>query len=161
VKFDTINFRHRWRSANGLCPNRNYAFLENFSQRNLLRIKKYVISVESVDDYTGMIKYNCQGRGLSAGMRTKVKELVEQLAAVECLHQVQVHLIDGAISRVKFPSGRVHPVLDEANYAQTQTVLEPFRALRGVRRVAVSGVSEEYAEDLTRSMTAQRGACQT
>ena len=161
VTFDAIQFRYRWRTANGLCPNRTYAFLEHFSQRNLMRIKKYVVNVESVDDYTGMIKYNCQGRGLLAGIRARVRELVDQLAVTPCLHQLQVHLIDGAISRVKFPSGRVPRVQDEANFAQTQMVLEPMRVLFDVRRVEISGVSEEYAEDLSRSMTAQRGACQT
>jgi hypothetical protein len=161
ITFDAIKFRYRWRTANDLTPNRTYAFLEHFSQRNLLRIKKYIINVESVDDYTGMIKYNCQGRGLPAGIRAKVRELVDQLAAVPCLHHVQVHLIDGAISRVKFPSGRVHRVQDEANYAQTQMVLEPFKVLHEVRRADISGVGEEYAESLSRSMIAQRGACLT
>jgi hypothetical protein len=83
------------------------------------------------------------------------------LVAVPCLHKLYVHLIDGAISRVRFPSARVHRVQDDANYAQTQTVLDPFKAVHGARRAEVSGVSEAYAEDLSRSMTAQRGACQT
>lgn len=161
VTFDSIKFRYRWRTATGLTPNRTYAFLEHFSQRNLMRIKRYIVNVESVDDYTGMIKYNCQGRGLQAGIRARVRELVDQLAAVPCLHHLQVHLIDGAISRMKFPSDRVHRVQDHANYAQTQMVLEPFRVLHEVRRADVSGVSEEYAEDLSRSIIAQRGACQT
>jgi hypothetical protein len=161
VTFDAINFRYRWRTANNLTPSRTYLFLEHFSQRNLLRVKNYVINVESVDDYTGMIKYNCGGRGLPAGIRIKVRELVDQLAAVPSLHRLQVHLIDGAMSRVRFPSGRVHRVQDEANYAQTQMVLDPFRVLNGARQAEVSGVSEAYAEDLRRSMTAQRSACQT
>jgi hypothetical protein len=161
VTFAAINFRYRWRTKNNLTPNRTYAFLEHFSQRNLLRIKNYIVNVESVDDYTGMIKYNVGGRGLPAGIRLQVRELVDQLVAVPCLHKLYVHLIDGAISRVRFPSARVHRVQDDANYAQTQTVLDPFKAVHGARRAEVSGVSEAYAEDLSRSMTAQRGACQT
>jgi hypothetical protein len=161
VSFDAITFRYRWRTANNLTPNRTYPFLEHFSQRNLLRIKNYIVNVESVDGYTGMIKYNCGGRGLPAGIQSKLRELVDQLIAVPCIHQLQVHLIDGAISRMRFPSGRVHRVHDEANYVRTQMVLDPLRALYGVRKAEVSGVSEEYAEDLSRSMTAQRGACQT
>jgi hypothetical protein len=161
VTFDAIKFRYRWRTVNALTPNRTYPFLEHFSQRNLMRMRRCIVNVESVDDYTGMIKYNCQGRGLPAGIRARVRELTDQLAAVQCLHYLQVHLIDSAISRMKFPSGRVHRVQDEAIYAQTQMVLEPLRLLHGVRRADVSGVSEEYAEDLSRSMTAQRGACLT
>jgi hypothetical protein len=157
VTFDTINFRYRWRTANNLTPNRTYQFLDHFSQRNLLRIKNYMINVESVDDYTGMIKYNCGGRGLPAGIRSKVRELVDLLAAVPQLHRLQIHLIDGAVSRVRFASGRVHRVQDEGNYAQTQIVLEPFKALYAVRRAQVSGVSEEYAEALAKSIMGQRG----
>ncbi|CAO2649504.1 Nn.00g068890.m01.CDS01 [Neocucurbitaria sp. VM-36] len=162
VTFDTINFRYRWRTANNLTPNRTYQFLDHFSQRNLLRIKNYIINIESVDDYTGMIKYNCGGRGLPAGIRGKVQELVDLLAVVPQLHRLQIHLIDGAISRVRFPSGRVHRVQDESNYAQTQTVLDPFRALYEVRKAQVSGVSDAYAERLEKSMVAQRvarGSC--
>jgi hypothetical protein len=156
VMFDAVNFRYRWRTANNLTPNRTYQFLDHFSQRNLLRIKNYIVDVESVDDYTGMIKYNCGGRGLPAGIRSKVRELVDLLAVVPQLHRLQIHLIDGAISRVKFPSGRVHRVQDEGNYAQTQLVLDPFRALYGVRKVVVSGVNDEYKENLEKSMTAYR-----
>jgi hypothetical protein len=161
VTFDSISFRYRWRTAMNLTPNRTYPFLEHFSQRNLLRIRNYVINVESVDDYTGMIKYNCGGRGLPAGLRKKVQELVDLLALVPLLHRVGIHLIDGAISRIKFPSGRVHRVQDEAHYAQTQMVLEPFYGLCGVRRAKVSGVSEEYAMALEKSMTTQGGNLQS
>jgi len=156
VTFDAINFRYRWRTANNLTPNRTYLFLDHFSQRNLLRIRNYVVNVESVDDYTGMIKYNCGGRGLPAGIKSKVRELVDLLAVAPQLYRLQVHLIDGAISRVRFPSGRVHRVQDESNYAQTQLVLDPFRAVYGVRQAVVSGVDDEYKEVLEKSMTADR-----
>ncbi|EUC38072.1 hypothetical protein COCCADRAFT_22423 [Bipolaris zeicola 26-R-13] len=156
VTFSAINFRYRWRTANNLTPNQTYQFLDHFSQRNLLRIRNYIVNVESVDDYTGMIKYNYGGRGLSAGIHSKVRELVDLLVAVPQLHRLQVHLIDGAISRVKFPSGRVHRVQDESNISQTQLVLNPFRALHGVRMAVVSGVNDEYKEELEKSMTKER-----
>lgn len=158
VAFDKISFRYRWRTENGLTPSRTFDWLEHFSQRNLLRVKNYVVNVESVDDYTGMIKYNVGGRGLPAGIRAKVRELVDLLVLVSELRRLEVHLIDGDISRHRFPSGRVHRVQDEGHYAQTQTVLDPFRALYGVRQVQITGVSEEYAKALEVSMTAQRGA---
>ena len=156
VTFSAINFRYRWRTANNLTPNQTYQFLDHFSQRNLLRIRNYVVNIESVDDYTGMIKYNYGGRGLSAGIHSKVRELVDLLVAVPQLHRLQVHLIDGAISRVKFPSGRVHRVQDKSNISQTQLVLNPFRALYGVRIAVVSGVNDEYKEELEKSMTKER-----
>lgn len=158
VTFDKVAFRYRWRTENGLTPSRRFDWLEHFSQRNLMRVKRYVVNVESVDDYTGMIKYNVGGRGLPAGIRARVRELVDLLVLVRDLTSVEVHLIDGDISRHRFPSGRVHRVQDESHYAQTQTVLDPFRALYGVRQVQVTGVSEEYAKALEASMAAQRGA---
>ncbi|KAF2128484.1 hypothetical protein P153DRAFT_318352 [Dothidotthia symphoricarpi CBS 119687] len=161
VTFDKIGFRYRWRTANQLTPSRMYAFLDHFSQRNLIRVKNYVVNVESVDDYTGMIKYNCGGRGLAAGIRGKVQELVDLLAVVPTLQSLEIHLIDGAISRLRFPSGRVHRVQDDANFAQSQMVLDPFRALYGVRKAQVTGVSKEYTEKLEGSITAQRGVARS
>ncbi|KAF1957494.1 hypothetical protein CC80DRAFT_592747 [Byssothecium circinans] len=160
VTFDSIKFRQRWRTANNLTPSRSYAFLDHFSQRNLMRIKDYVINVEHVDDYTGMIKYNCGGKGLTAGIRGMVQELVELLTLVPHLRRLHVHLIDGAISRVKFPSGRVHRVQDWQNYSNSQTVLEPFRRLYGVRMAGVTGVSPAYREELEKSLTELRGVPQ-
>lgn len=157
VSFDAIKFRQRWRTASNLTPSRSYSFLDHFSQRNLMSIKNYIINVEHVDDYTGMIKYNCGGRGLTAGIRAKVQELVDLLSAVPYLRRLHVHLIDGAISRVRFPSGRVHRVQDEQNYSSSQTVLDPFKRLSGVRQAQVTGVSNEYAEALEKSMTDSRG----
>lgn len=156
VTFNVISFRYRWRCWNNLTPNRTYAFLNHFSQRNLMRIRNYVVNVESVDDYTGMIKYNCGGRGLPAGIKAKVRELVDLLVDVSSLHRLEVHLIDGAISRSRFPSGRVHRVHDEANFAQTQLVLDPLRALHGVRRPKVSGTSDEFTKELEKSMSASK-----
>jgi hypothetical protein len=40
---------------------------------------------------------------------------------------------------------------------QTQMILDPLRALYGVGKVDIRGVSEECAEVLSKSMTAQKG----
>ncbi|KAF2474221.1 uncharacterized protein BDR25DRAFT_351748 [Lindgomyces ingoldianus] len=157
VAFDCIRFRYRWFLPSNLTPSRTYSFLDHFSQRNLMRIKNYIINVEHVDDYAGMIKFNCGGRGLTARIRQQVQRLVDLLCMVPYLHRLQIHLIDGAISGNRFPSGRVHRVHDEKNYSQSQTVLDPFHRIYGVRKVQVTGVSVEYAEALERSVTASRG----
>jgi hypothetical protein len=119
----------------------------------MIRIK----NVEHVDDYTGMIKYNTGGRGLTAGIREQVGALVDLLSVVPNLQRLHIHLIDGAISRIRFPSGRVHRVQDEKNYSLSQAVLDPFKRLYGVRKAEVSGVSEEYSKVLEKSMTDSRG----
>jgi hypothetical protein len=155
VAFDCIDFRYRWSLASSnLTPKGTKSFLDHFSQRNLMRIRNYVINVEHVDDYTGMIKYNCGGRGLTAGIRQQVQILVDLLSVVPYLHRLHIHLIDGAISRVRFPSGRVHRVQDENNYSQSQTVLDPFHRCYGVRKPRVTGVSPEYGTALEKSMSA-------
>lgn len=160
VTFDDIKFRQRWRTANNLTPGRSYAFLDHFSQRNLMKIKNYIVNVEHVDDYTGMIKYNCGGRGLTAGIRRKVQGLVDLLSVISNLHRLHVHLIDGAISRVRFPSGRVHRVQDVQNFSTSQTVLDPMKGLYGVRKPRVTGVSEMYAKALEEDMAKTRGVSQ-
>ncbi|KAF2811352.1 uncharacterized protein BDZ99DRAFT_461440 [Mytilinidion resinicola] len=156
VAYDSIKFRYRWVLPSNLTPSQSYSFLDHFSQRNLLRIRNYIVNVEHVDSYTGMIKYNCGGRGLTAGIRQQVQNLVELLALVPSLHRVHVHLIDGAISRVRFPSGRLHRVQDKGNCAAAQTVLDPLFRLYGVRKAAVTGVTPEYMTRLEEQMTGGR-----
>ena len=156
IAYDSIKFRYRWLLPSNLTPSRSYSFLDHFSQRNLLRIKNYIINVEHVDSYTGMIKYNCGGHGLSAGIRHQVQNLVDLLSVVPCLHRIYIHLIDGAISRARFPSGRVHRVQDEKNCATAQTVLDPFLRLYGARKARVTGVTPDYAKSLEGQMTSTR-----
>ncbi|KAF2199306.1 hypothetical protein GQ43DRAFT_120526 [Delitschia confertaspora ATCC 74209] len=156
VNFDGIRFRYKWLLPSNLTPNRTYSFLDHFSQRNLCRIRNCVVNVEHVDDYTGMIKFNCGGRGLTAGIRRQVENLVEQLSLAPSLHKLHIHLIDKGISRQRLPSGRVHRVQDERNFAASQTVLDPFYKLHEVRNAKVTGVSTEYSESLERRMTAAR-----
>jgi hypothetical protein len=156
VTFDKILFRQRWRTASNLTPCRAWPFMDHFSQRNLMRIRHYVVNVEHVDDYTGMIKYNCGGRGLTVGIRERVKELVDLLSVVDYIVEIHVHLIDGAISRIKFPSGRVHRVQDETNYTKSQSTLDPLHRLYGVRKAKITGVSASYAVCLEKSMSSTR-----
>lgn len=158
VTFDSVHFRYRWLvSSSNLMPGRSYSFLDHFSARNLMRIKNYVVNIEHVDDYTGMIKYNHRGQNLAAGILVQVSDLVELLAGVPYLNRVSIQLVDGDISRVRFPSGRVHRVQDERNFEVSQKVLEPWRRVYGVRYAVVKGVSEEFGAELEKSMMASRG----
>ncbi|KAF2086926.1 hypothetical protein K490DRAFT_18607, partial [Saccharata proteae CBS 121410] len=81
VGYDRIHFRFRWLlpANHNLSPNRAFSFLDHFSQRTIQLIKNYHIDVEQVDPYTGMIKFNCQGRGLTDGLRSQVQTLVDVL----------------------------------------------------------------------------------
>ncbi|KAF2738525.1 hypothetical protein EJ04DRAFT_541232 [Polyplosphaeria fusca] len=157
VAFDSIKFRYRWVvPSTNLTPSRSISFLEHFSQRNLMRIKNYIINVEHVDNYTGMIKYNFGGPGLVAGISQKTEDLANLLSVVPYINRLHVHMIDGAISRVRFPSGRIHRVQDENNYTESEKMLNPFRRLYSVRHPQVTGVSVDFAEDLEKCMRSSR-----
>lgn len=137
ISYNRIDFRFRWLlPVSGLSPNTAFSFLDHFSQRNLQRIKKYLVHVEMVDSYTGMIKYNCGGRGLQAGLREQLRRLVEVLRCAGELRKVEVRFMD----RQKNP--RV-----------TQVVLEPLLLLRGVQKaVLLGGVTPDYADYLQQKM---------
>lgn len=147
VSLDAIRFRLRWLTASNLAPGRSLPFLDHFSARNLLLVRRYVIHVELVDDYTGMIKFNTSGRGLAAGIRARVQDLAETMAAADALEAVRVNLSGGMAGNVGYLTGRGGRYCEMA-----ELVLEPFGGVRGVRHVKVTGTSEEYAEGLERSM---------
>ncbi|KAF2457224.1 hypothetical protein BDY21DRAFT_272888, partial [Lineolata rhizophorae] len=76
VAYDGIRFRYRWvLPRQRLAPNRAYAFPAHFSPANVARMRNFIINVTLVDDYIGMTKYNCGGRGLIAGLRAQVQRL--------------------------------------------------------------------------------------
>ncbi|KAF2143004.1 uncharacterized protein K452DRAFT_286634 [Aplosporella prunicola CBS 121167] len=144
VSYDRISFRFRWLlPANcNLAPNRAFSFLDHFSQRNIQRIKNYYIKIDHVDSYTGMIKFNCGGRGLTDGLREKVRQLMTVLRCAGELNRVEVRFVDSS----KRPR-------------DTQVVLEPLLVLREVRRARVRGdVMAEFGEHVERkmSMTAEQ-----
>lgn len=154
VRFDAIDFYLSWLTAKNLTPNRTYSFLEHFSQRNLLRIKHYVVNVELVDEYTGMIKYNCGGQGLPAGIVAQVSRLVKLMASVEALQSVQINLRHSSPKTTQSTKSQVANHL--AQEAKARAILAPFERLRGVRKVKTTGISEKHVEDLRRRMTAPK-----
>lgn len=79
VAYDSITFRFIWSLSNGLTPNRTYDFLELIRPRYLKFIKRLVVTVDHVDSYTGQIKYNVGGKGLTHGLRGQVAKLVRAL----------------------------------------------------------------------------------
>ncbi|KAK8257483.1 hypothetical protein IWZ00DRAFT_14057 [Phyllosticta capitalensis] len=134
--YSKIEFRFRTilPGNHNLAPSRTYSFLDHFSQRNIQRIRHFVVYVERVDSYTGMIKYNCSGRGLTDRTREQVRRLVE------CLRYGTLQKVD-----VRF-------VNLERSW-QMQEVLRPLVLLRGVRQAIVSGgLKPEFAKYLQDKM---------
>jgi hypothetical protein len=110
VAFDAIDFQCRWLTASGFVATRQCPFLEHFGQRNLLKVRSYVVNVEPWYSYTNMTWSTCEGRGFLAGVRVKVQELVDQLVAAPVLQRVQIHLLHGVISPGQVVTGRVRRV---------------------------------------------------
>jgi len=161
IKYDGIRFRYTWLLPSGLRPKLIYPFPNHFLQRNIWRIRHYVINVEHVDSYQGMIKYNCGGPGLTAGVANQVRNFVEEVKNVESFGRVAIRLTDGDINRVLSDLRRVkvHCVERERKKEVTETVLNAFQNMKDVRRVEIFGsVSQEYAIKLEQAMTGPR-AC--
>ncbi|KAH6622169.1 hypothetical protein C7974DRAFT_217365 [Boeremia exigua] len=159
-------FRYKWLCENGEKGCKQISLLGNFSMRNLMRIRNFMVNVESVaadkriadmedadGDWTTEIK-SPERDWICA----RVRELVDLLRSVQRLRRLKVHLVEGDRSwHGRIPtSGRVH-VVQDANYLiRTQTVLSQFRGLHGVEQVQVTGVRKEYARELEASMAAPR-----
>jgi hypothetical protein len=158
IKYDSIKFRYAWLIPSGLRPKALYHFPEYFSQRNVRRIRHFLINIEVVDNYTGRIKYNIGGAGLTAGVRSQVRRFVNEVRDGGEFGRIVVRLSEGnkVLSEIRRHGLRVHCVERGTNSALAQTVLSPFQFMRGVRSAEVSGsVTPEYAAEIERAMTAQ------
>ncbi|KAF1985966.1 hypothetical protein K402DRAFT_96453 [Aulographum hederae CBS 113979] len=149
VSYNTIRFRYQWLMRSGLAPNRPYPFLQHFPSSNIQLIRNYLVNVDHVDSYTGMIKYNCGGIGLTAGLRAQVQVLVDVLRHANEIHRMHVVLSDGSRVLNQIRKVRVHSVESVRDKEVTQTVLSPLKKLSGLRDAIITGaVTEEYAKSL-------------
>lgn len=153
ITYNKIDFLHQWKIPSGLTPKKVYSLLEHFNANQFRRMRRLIVNVEQVDSYMGMIKYNCAGAGLVAGIRSQVQKFVDALAATPALASLRVSLtadlgIHAEIRRVK-----VHCVERDRNTVISQTVLDPFADLHGVANAEILGaVQSDYAENLKEAM---------
>lgn len=156
ITYNKIDFLYQWKIASGLTPKKVYPLLDHFTADQFRRMRRLIVNVEQVDSYMGMIKYNCAGAGLVAGIRSQVQRFVDTLAATPALTSLRVSLtadlgIHAEIRRVK-----VHCVERDRNTAISQTVLDPLADLYNVAKVEISGaIHPEYAENLKEAMRTQ------
>jgi hypothetical protein len=111
-----------------------------------------MIFVEHVDSYMGMIKYNCGGKGLSEGVKSQIKRLVDELKRVDRLGKVVV-LLEGSrvLAEIRKRQARALDIYQAQGVGQT--VLEPFRKLEFVGWANVGGnVEKDFASTLRRDM---------
>lgn len=166
VTFNNITFRFRYLLPSGMAPQREYAFLELMPERYLGRLRRVLISVDHVDSYTGMIKYNVSGKGLVHGLRRQVSKLVcallppirsnnewsgmEELAERPSLVRVMIRVSKGnAVTQsLKAQFGEVQRISEDI-----EEILEPFGHFYGVRDPRVMGaVGQAYARELEERM---------
>ncbi|KAK4501371.1 hypothetical protein PRZ48_007179 [Zasmidium cellare] len=175
VTYAGITFRYSWLLPTGMTPNRHYPFIELLSEKYMSRIKRVIVNVDHVDSYTGMIKFNVSGKGLTHGLRKQVKRLVNALqppppsdeededgyVVVQAakkderqLAKVNIRVSNGNVylDQIKSEAVRQREVGNKIS-EDVAEMLEPFGDLRGVREVAISGaVTNDFARSLEETM---------
>jgi hypothetical protein len=182
VTFSNITFRFRYLLPSGMAPQREYAFLELMPARYLRRLRRVFISVDHVDSYTGMIKYNVSGKGLVHGIRRQVLKLVCALQPMAISHEdegCEIATTEEEPSRlglarvvIRISSGNTVTTSLKAQFGEVQRIsqdieqiLEPFGHFCGVRDPRVVGaVGQAYARELEERMRdpepgQQQGCC--
>jgi len=123
-------------------------------------VRKVVVTVDVVDEYTGMIKFNVGGTGLVYGLKLQVGKLVKALREAEGeegLRRLTVRLQNGSDG---VPEGEKRLVgrnseRDVRTTDEVQRVLEPLKRLTGLREVALYGaITDTYKERLKNNMMA-------
>jgi hypothetical protein len=171
VTFSNITFRFRYLLPSGMAPQREYAFLELMPARYLRRLRRVFISVDHVDSYTGMIKYNVSGKGLVHGIRRQVLKLVCALQPMATSHEDEgydeIAAVEEEPSRpglarvvIRISSGNTVTTSLKAQFGEVQRIsqdieeiLEPFGHFCGVRDPRVVGaVGQAYARELEERM---------
>ncbi|KAI4154640.1 MAG: hypothetical protein LQ340_001545 [Diploschistes diacapsis] len=128
VTWDCTIFDFRWVHPLGLLPKRRMPFPEGFSNRSLKLMRRFFVRINHLDPYTGMIKYNFSGPGLTDGVRDQVSFLVQTLRIIPELAHLQVEL------------------KDEAHTPEAaQRVLGPLMELNNVHQVTCSGDASSAA----------------
>lgn len=167
ISYTGISFRFRWLLPSGLAPSRNYPFLELLSEKYVRLVRKVSVSVDLVDSYTGMIKFNVSGHGLTDGLRKQVQRLVNALRSDGIQGQEHEHRQLSRVSiRVQngdnFLEARKSDIVRRRDgslksFDDVEQLLEPFQDLYGVGTVSVVGaVSDDYAQALTELMMSKQ-----
>lgn len=169
VTYSGITFRFSWLLKSGFAPNRRYNFLELLPKKYLCLLRRVIVNVDHVDNYTGMIKFNVSGKGLTAGLKRQCQRLVNALqppslagdggeaesSAERRLTRVTIRVSNGnsVVDQLKSESSARQREGGSKVNEDLEEMLEPFSDLRGVREVAINGaVNESYARSLEAKM---------
>ncbi|MCJ1374561.1 hypothetical protein MMC20_005793 [Loxospora ochrophaea] len=122
VAWDCITFAYQWLLPSGLIPSERMPF--PLSPRHLPLTRRFRIRIHHVDSYTGMVKYNYSGRGLTNGLKDQVSTLCTVLSSLPEIHTLHIHLQDD------------NPPTTSAT--STDHLLTPFLTLHNTRTVSLS-----------------------
>lgn len=177
VSYAGVKFRFRWLLPSGLAPSKSYDFLTPprttipnlLPQRYMSLIKRVVVHVDHVDNYTSMIKFNVQGKGFVHGLRAQVQRLVVALEGPQNdnetdedrrLAKVNVRVSNGnaVVDALKSDSVREREGGGKVS-EDIEEMLEPFGYWRGVQHVHIGGaVTDELARRLEDKMSSNWAA---
>ncbi|CAF9927501.1 MAG: hypothetical protein HETSPECPRED_006593 [Heterodermia speciosa] len=123
VVWDGITFAYQWLLPTGLIPKRTFAFPDKLARRNVACIRKLLLRIHHVDNYTGMIKHNFSGPGLRQGLRLQVERLCQQ--TLQDMYEIS-HL-------------HIHFQNDSHTMSVDQQILEPLMQLTRTRTLQLTG----------------------
>ncbi|KAK4621944.1 hypothetical protein CLAFUW4_06857 [Fulvia fulva] len=177
LTYSGIAFRFNYLLPTGMAPSRRFNFLELMPKRYLALVKRVVVNVDHVDSYTGMIKFNVGGKGLTHGLSNQVRRLVNALQPPLALNDEPKHdevhesgrdsgmemrsderrlaKVHVRVSNGNVVLGQIKSQREEALKIEqdVETMLAPFGDLRGVRDVAITGaVMKPFADSLRQKM---------
>ena len=117
------------------------------------------MTVDHPDSYTGMIKYNVGGKGLTHGLRDQVQKLVDALRPASedqpGLNEIQVILINGNTLTACNKGNVVRTKNNEcSDDDEVQRVLEPMAELHHIASIRLEGpLTDDFAEHLRSTMS--------
>jgi hypothetical protein len=104
-------------------------------------MKKFSVTVKHVDSYTGMVKYNFGGKGLTKGVKDNVERFCGILLKCAEVQELKIVLLN-----------------EDKNVEFAQQVLEPLTTLNNVRKLEIEGkVTQEYTRYLERTVESSFG----
>nr|POE76216.1 vacuolar membrane protein pep3 [Quercus suber] len=166
VTFAGISIRFRYLLPTGVSPTTHKPnFLEWVPPRYLARMRRFVIHIDHVDQYTGQIKFNVGGKGLVHGLQRQVQRLVDALSPSSSSSppygddRAQISHLTLRVSNGSAVSDSIKTELERRRVSppriaqDLETMLSPFLQLSRIREVSVGGaITPEFAAQLEKRM---------
>lgn len=138
VVWDGVRFIYQWVLPTGLVPKQTFAFPDKLAERNLSLIRKLLIRIHHVDNYTGMVKHNFGGPGLREGLRIQVEKLCQR--TLQQMYEIS-HL-------------HIHFQNDSHTMSVDQAILRPLLSLTNTRTLKTTGsITADLASTLQAQLT--------